>query len=359
MRSADIDLLVRDAGTFHEERSGTDDPVATSRVRNPDAIPAATGLPKGIIFGAIAALITGSVAIGYYFRPDVTAEEVAIAPPVTPIVPAKEVLDNKTSVQTTPVSAKTETTVQLPSVTAVPPPAKSDIAIAAGPEKAKLVLPPTPPPPTSSSSETKTPEQRVNSIKAKSSPKPVVPRIAKVAEKLPIEVSVKPKPVGTAKAAIPIEPVRKPPLQASKPVVKATVPVPPSPSVAIPKATMKKLVDGPKVARPPAPVKPPRQVAARTVPVKKPGNATVKNSIYYVQFVSVKSRRAANQEWGRLKKRFATLLGPFKPSVQKVSLAKRGTFYRLRAAGFDTGKQARNLCAKVKAAGQGCLVVRR
>lgn len=105
-----------------------------------------------------------------------------------------------------------------------------------------------------------------------------------------------------------------------------------------------------KVARatslPRPPKRPEAPVAAKPLP-------------YLVQLASVKSQAAAAREWTRLNERHAALFAPLQASVQKADVRKRGIFYRLRADGFASYRQANALCGKLKAAGQGCLVVRR
>jgi hypothetical protein len=109
----------------------------------------------------------------------------------------------------------------------------------------------------------------------------------------------------------------------------------------------------------PKAVKPTVQTARSAVRSQRDVPKAAKTSAYFVQLVSVKSQNAADRECDRLSKRFTKLLSGLESSIQKASVAGKGTFYRLRAAGFNTQGQARDLCRKLKAAKQSCLVVRR
>ena len=79
---------------------------------------------------------------------------------------------------------------------------------------------------------------------------------------------------------------------------------------------------------------------------------------YFVQLASVKSDDSARQEWVRLRKGHAELFGDLKLDVQRADLGDRGIFYRIRTGPFPNRATARDMCAQIKAAKLGCLVVR-
>ncbi len=79
---------------------------------------------------------------------------------------------------------------------------------------------------------------------------------------------------------------------------------------------------------------------------------------YFVQLASVKSDDGARKEWARLRKGHAELLGDLKLDVQRADLGDRGIFYRIRTGPFPNRATARDMCAQIKAAKLGCLVVR-
>ncbi len=79
---------------------------------------------------------------------------------------------------------------------------------------------------------------------------------------------------------------------------------------------------------------------------------------YFVQLASVRSDEGARQEWARLQKAHAELLGDLKLDVQRADLGDRGIFYRIRTGPFPNRATAQDMCWQIKAAKLGCLVVR-
>ena len=68
----------------------------------------------------------------------------------------------------------------------------------------------------------------------------------------------------------------------------------------------------------------------------------------------------ANAEtgWRRLSKKYKRLLSGRSHSVQKITIKKKGVYYRLRTGRFTTRQQANKLCGQLKAAGQTCIAAR-
>jgi cell division septation protein DedD len=79
---------------------------------------------------------------------------------------------------------------------------------------------------------------------------------------------------------------------------------------------------------------------------------------YFVQLASVKSDQSARQEWVRLQKVHAGLLDDLTLDVQRADLGDRGIFFRIRTGPFPNRATAQDMCAQIKAADLGCLVVR-
>lgn len=344
---------------------------------------------KRWLTAAALVLVVGAGAVGYFVRPEiepvaekfkapggtVSAEAVSIPPsPSVLPVPDKTMVDkpeppesegNPSSGTNAPATALV--TASGPSATSVqaeePPsnssretrerqseydaktaPKQSDSAPAAAAitsVPATVLVAPAPPEPAS-----------VSVAKAPLTPAPVV--ASQVANKVDAERAAGIRTGGAEPAAIPTAP------PVSTPKVARTLPeMPKTRETVAPPPTPQKLPSAPKAKATP-------DVAARVAPPvlprppKRPAVPVVaKLQPYLVQLVSVKSQAAAKREWARLKDRHAMLLRPLKASVQKAEVAKRGVFYRLRADGFATRREANALCAKLKAAGQGCLVVRR
>jgi cell division protein FtsN len=67
----------------------------------------------------------------------------------------------------------------------------------------------------------------------------------------------------------------------------------------------------------------------------------------------------AERARAELQRMYAGLLAETQLSVTKAEVSGRGTFYRVQTGPLDNLSAARDLCAKLKAAKQDCLVVRR
>ncbi len=76
-----------------------------------------------------------------------------------------------------------------------------------------------------------------------------------------------------------------------------------------------------------------------------------------LQLASLNARDKAEAEWRRLQKSFPDLLGSLSLILQSADLGDRGVFYRVQTAYFPNRATAVDLCAQLKARGQGCLVV--
>jgi len=291
---------------------------AVETPRNPEARPR-TGVVFSKRWVAVAAvlLVGGSVAVGYLSRPAIdnrsvvkseavaktepTAEKTAPAP--IPIVPKRDLIATDIAVASGPKALVSAA----PAATDEAKPTRIVVkTVPTAPTQPKLLLPPKPP--------AATPVAAIAAIEQNA-----VPAVAPAA---PVKIAV-PAPVAVLPPPVPEAAVKS----VAKPVAK---PVP-----------------GPRST----------EIAARTPPPAV--SAPIVIQPYVVQLASLKSKPAALREWSRLKKRYTSLFSALEPSVQKASIAKRGTFYRLRADGFATRRQANKACQKIKAAGQGCLVVKR
>lgn len=284
--------------------------------------------PKQWVVAAAIVLIGGSVAIGYLSRPAIEQTTVEVKVPVS-----------------------NAETAAVPPVRADNAPKEARLDIVSGPDRKETLA------------AAETPARAAETVAVpKSADVPVVNAV----EGSTVEVSVAaPVPARALPATPTLRPVAAsnvsaPPGKSSK-APEATVPAPPT---AIAKPVPPPPVEKTVPLRPkPAAVKPPSPpklaVAALTPPTAAVAPQAAQARPYMIQLVSVKSESAATREWERLQKRFAGFFGALDPSVQKVALKKRGTFYRLRADGFETRRQASAACRQLKAAGQGCLVVKR
>lgn len=101
--------------------------------------------------------------------------------------------------------------------------------------------------------------------------------------------------------------------------------------------------------------------AEEATPATKPV-ATAKPSskgAYVVQLFALKDEAAAKASWAQLMKKHGGVLAGHALDIEKADLGAKGTWYRVRAAGFATKATANSACTKLKAAGQDCMVKKR
>ncbi|WP_413987849.1 SPOR domain-containing protein [Labrys okinawensis] len=193
---------------------------------------------------------------------------------------------------------------------------------------------------------------------------------------------VTPPPVTTSQPALDADP-SVPPAQSTAITPVTTTPVntlPAVPSAALPPVSPTTNDDAsattvaepaPQASRPPAipPVRPrnipaatprniptPTQQVASAEPVTAPVAAG--GAGYVVQVSSQKSPAEAQAAFQALQRKYAAVLGSMKPSIRKVDLPDRGTYYRVRVGSWDSSNEAGAFCAKLKAAGGDCVISR-
>lgn len=80
---------------------------------------------------------------------------------------------------------------------------------------------------------------------------------------------------------------------------------------------------------------------------------------WVVQLLASRSEADAKAAWKTLSAKHASILGGHGLDIQKADLGDKGTFFRVRAAGFETKTDAAKACGALKGAGQDCLVRQR
>jgi cell division protein FtsN len=189
-------------------------------------------------------------------------------------------------------------------------------------------------------------------------------------EAKPAPAAATPKPTATV-AATPVSklaPVAKTQAPPAKPVTQPTkmaetTPAPkptpaakaPAPATPAPKAATA------APAQPSAPLAPataaPKQLAANAPPAPAPvTQAPVASGAYVLQIGAYKSQAEADGAWNTYKAKHATLLAGYSPNVAQADLGDKGTWYRLRIAGFSSKDVASALCDRLKADGGGCFL---
>ncbi len=80
---------------------------------------------------------------------------------------------------------------------------------------------------------------------------------------------------------------------------------------------------------------------------------------YVIQLASVKSQKAAEGEWQRLRGAHPMLFGDMTLTVQSVEIKDRGTFFRIQTGPFPNRATAQDMCGQVQAVRLDCLVMKR
>ena len=75
-----------------------------------------------------------------------------------------------------------------------------------------------------------------------------------------------------------------------------------------------------------------------------------------MQVGAFRSEGEADVFWNRLQDRFGGFLDGKGKDIERADLGSRGTFYRLRIAGFSSKDSASSYCEGLKARNQDCLV---
>ena len=87
-----------------------------------------------------------------------------------------------------------------------------------------------------------------------------------------------------------------------------------------------------------------------------PAPAAASGGAYVVQIMALREEGAAKSAWATLQKKHPAILGGHALDIEKADLGDKGTYYRVRAAGFETKADAQSACSSLKSAGQDCLV---
>jgi hypothetical protein len=97
-------------------------------------------------------------------------------------------------------------------------------------------------------------------------------------------------------------------------------------------------------------------------PVQQPAvtpSASNVNGAFLVQVASFRSEADAMDAWQAFSAALPDLALGRAPVIQEADLGERGTYYRLRIAGFDQRNDAVTYCSALQDRGRDCLVARR
>lgn len=171
----------------------------------------------------------------------------------------------------------------------------------------------------------------------------------------PVQNQLLQQPAPSAGSPIPLIPaVRPAPVASTPPQQQATA----TPAAQPPVQVVRPL---PRPAPAPAPVAPPapaaaEPAAAKPAPAAAPAAAA---PLFRLQLAALKDEAAAQQAWTAARTRSDGALNGLKPDYVQVEIPGKGTYFRVQAGAFKTRTEAQQLCAKLKQAGQDCMVVQR
>jgi cell division protein FtsN len=135
-----------------------------------------------------------------------------------------------------------------------------------------------------------------------------------------------------------------------------TAPAASKPSVATPSVTMP-IAPPPaaviETAPAPAPSEAPTALTAPTESVATPVSAS---GSVMIQLGSFPNDKLAAGAWAKIKSSNQELLGDYKPTIKSAEIEGKGTWFRLRVAGFADKASAANVCEQLKANGQACII---
>jgi len=109
---------------------------------------------------------------------------------------------------------------------------------------------------------------------------------------------------------------------------------------------------------PPSPVTivPAPKVSVAAEPATSVDSAKATSGAFALQIGAYKSRTDADSAWSAYKAKHAALLLGYSSDVQRADLGEKGTWYRLRIAGFGDREVALALCGRLKTDGGDCFL---
>jgi SPOR domain len=97
-------------------------------------------------------------------------------------------------------------------------------------------------------------------------------------------------------------------------------------------------------------------VTASTQPAPVAEDTPTAAGNYRIQLAATKSEPAAEATWNRLTAKYQDILASLTLHVEKTDLGSKGIYYRVQAGPFADQAAAKDVCIKLKAKGQQCLV---
>ncbi|HLY46017.1 MAG TPA: SPOR domain-containing protein [Stellaceae bacterium] len=151
----------------------------------------------------------------------------------------------------------------------------------------------------------------------------------------------------------PEQPLPRPAPAAESPPPAAAAPAPPAaaPAAAPPQPAVA------AIEAPPAAAQPAAKPAAREAPPDHVAKGAAGGPIR-LRLASLRSAEAARDEWARLKRDNADLLGKLTAVAIRTDLGDKGIYYRVEAGAFSDAGAAERLCGELKRRQLGCILAR-
>jgi hypothetical protein len=151
-------------------------------------------------------------------------------------------------------------------------------------------------------------------------------------------------------------PTAAPPAKRAKPKpAKPAVSVAPPPDTAsqpdMSPGTMAPVPDGEG-----GPLVPSKPAETQTAMLETPSPAIVAGGSIAIQLGSFPTDLLAAASWSRIKTANVDILGAYSAKFQRAEVAGKGTWYRLQVTGFADKAAAAEVCNKLKANGQDCII---
>jgi hypothetical protein len=99
--------------------------------------------------------------------------------------------------------------------------------------------------------------------------------------------------------------------------------------------------------------------AAKAVPaLQGPSKPMAKTGGPHLQLGSLRSEDAARQEWERIKRKNADLLGNLSATAIRADLGEKGVYYRIQTGPVADPAAAERICGELKQRSIGCIIAR-
>jgi len=183
--------------------------------------------------------------------------------------------------------------------------------------------------------------------------------VAPVADVAPVTTDAAPAaqtPAPEATTTAPVETV--PETVTTTPPANGNAPLAINPTAPVAEAPVG---DAPATVVPetPSPVAEAPAVEVPAAPAPVAASKAQAGGAYVVQLLALQDEASAKAAWKKVSKKHANILGGHALDIEKADLGAKGTWYRVRAAGFASKAAATSACTKLKAAGQDCMAKKR